>query len=570
MIAEPTPGPEEAAPTIDAGIMSDFAQEAEEHLGSAESNLLALEKNPEDMETINAVFRSFHTIKGAAGFLNLGDITRVAHAIEDVLDAARKGKLRLNASVLDAGFSAIDILKDLLADARIVAEGAEGKPREMKDLLVKGFLSRIVTVVRGGRPGPEAAPPGVEAGLAAAPADKAAGEARKQDQQYVRVATEKLDHLVNMVGELVIAQTQVSQNPEMKSARDEKLLRDISQLNRITRDIQEVAMSMRMVPIRATFERMARLARDLARKFEKPIDFEMAGEETEVDKNVVEEIVDPLTHMMRNALDHGLEPVEDRAKAGKPANGLVSLEAYHKGGNIVIELRDDGRGIDREKVLKKAVERGLARPEDEYTDEQVYAFLFMPGFSTAEKVSDVSGRGVGMDVVRRNIEKLRGKVEIRSEKGKGSTFTIQLPLTLAIIEGMVVGVGPERYILPLTSIVRSLRPSRDEIFTVMDRGEMARVEGDLFPIVRLHGRYGVDPRSTCPWECLVVLVEAEGGKCCLMVDELLGIQQVVIKGLEDDLRNDKSLSGCTILGDGRVGLILDVNDLVRQTNGKAA
>lgn len=566
--------PPSAPPGVDAGILADFIQEAEEHLGAAESALLSLEKTPEDGEILNAVFRSFHTIKGAAGFLNLQDITRAAHAVEDVLDSARKGRLKLNASILDVAFESVDLLKNLLTDAKRMAEG--GPPRENTELVLRGFLSRIVDVVRGSRQtespaGGRAAEAKAEPGEPATSLkDPSAAEGKRQDQHDVRVKTEKLDQLVNMVGELVIAQTQVSQHPEIAGAQSQKLLRDISQLNRITRDLQEVAMSMRMVPIRATFERMARLARDLSRKFGKPVDFRMSGEETELDKNMVEEIVDPLTHMMRNALDHGLEPAGDRQAAGKPEKGVVSLEAFHRGGNIVIELKDDGRGIDRERVFKKAVERGLARADEELTDEQIFGFLFQAGFSTAEKVSDVSGRGVGMDVVRRNIEKLRGRVEIRSEKGKGSTFAIQLPLTLAIIDGMVVGVGKERYILPLTSIVKSLRPSREEVSTVMGRDEMVKVQGNLFPLVRLHSRYGVRSDHTDPWESLTVLVEAEGGKCCLMVDELLGIQQVVIKGLEDDLRTDRSLSGCTILGDGRVGLILDVNDLVRKPNGKAA
>jgi two-component system chemotaxis sensor kinase CheA len=406
--------------------------------------------------------------------------------------------------------------------------------------------------------------------VAESPSKGSAGSVQHQDQYFVRVGTAKLDQLVTMVGELVIAQTQVSQNPDVLRLDNDKLTRDIAQLNRITRDIQEVAMSMRMVPIRPTFERMARMVRDLARKLDKSVEFRMSGEETEVDKNMVEEIVDPLIHMVRNAVDHGLESPIERQTAGKPDKGSVVLEAYHQGGSIVIELRDDGKGLDRDRILQKAIERGLARSDEAYTDEQVYDFLFRPGFSLAKQISDISGRGVGMDVVRRSIEKLHGKVEVHSVLGQGSAFTIRLPLTLAIIDGMVVGVGKERYVLPLTSIVRSLRPAPEQISTVLGQAEMVQVLGELFPLVRLHARFRIEAKSRVPWEGLVVITEAETGRCGLLVDELLGIQQVVIKGLEEDLRNDKCLAGCTILGDGRVGLILDADGLALEATARAA
>jgi len=423
----------------------------------------------------------------------------------------------------------------------------------------------IVSPVVAEPEAPAPAAPGQTGGNGAA-----APDGKHHDQLFVRVGTEKLDQLVSMVGELVIGQTQVSQNPEIRDSGDQRLTGDIGQLDRITRDLQEVAMSMRMVPIRGTFERMARTVRDLCRKCGKQVDFQMAGEETELDKNVVEELVDPLTHMVRNAVDHGMETPQERGAAGKPETGVVKLEAYHQGGNIVIELSDDGQGLDRDKIRQKAVASGLYREEEQLTDEQIYDVIFQPGLSTADKISDVSGRGVGMDVVRRSMEKLRGTVEVSSEKGSGSTFTTRLPLTLAIIDGMVIGVGEERYVLPLTSIVQSLRPTQEQVFTAMQEGEMVKVQGELHPVVRLYERFAVSPKNENPWESLVVLIEAEGGSCGLVVDDLLGIQQVVIKGLDDDLRNDKSLSGCTILGDGKVGLILDANGLVPSRNGLAA
>ena len=600
-LSEMVSGPISPEPQIDADLFSDFASEAEEHLSTAESTLLSLETDPGDGELLNAVFRSFHTIKGAAGFLNLHDVIGVSHAVEDLLDSVRKGELQFNDVISDVAFEAIDLLKELLEAVQTQLDGGEILPKDVSDFLKNvaaasgrgepsrrqagGGTALPIDTPEAGQKDPSTPPAESEARTPAqhvqstvtpgapgkTPAVRAASPQGKQGtQQFVRVGTTKLDDLVNLVGELVIAQTQVSQNPEILSSENQKLTKDISQLMKISNEIQKTAMSMRMVPIQGTFERMARMVRDLARKTGKQVTFRTSGEDTELDKNMVEEIVDPLTHMVRNAVDHGVESPEQRKAGGKPEKGTVTLEAYHKGGHIVIELGDDGKGLDREKILKKAVERGLARPDEELTDGAIHDFIFHPGLSTAEQVSEVSGRGVGMDVVRRAIEKLRGKVEVQSRPGKGSTFTIQLPLTLAIIDGMVIGVGGERYILPLTSIVRSLRPRPDQVFTVMGKGEMIKVQEEVLPLLRLHERFDVNPRHEDPSAGLVILVETEAGRSCLLVDELLGMQQVVIKGLNDDLRRDEGLSGCAILGDGRVGLILDANGLVNQAHGKTA
>lgn len=562
---------------VDQDIFFDFASEADEHLETAASKLLELESNTEDKEVINAVFRAFHTIKGASSFLNLEDVTRVAHCVEDVLDSGRKGSLVLTPSILDVALESLDLLAQLIGQTKESLEN--GRPVYAQD--VTGFVTKVERIAAGESVAdieeeadssalkissddeqvqtPEQGKPKTEEPLV-----ERRGQSR--EQSYVRVGTEKLDQLVNLVGELVIAQTQVSQNPDVLNTQNQKLPKDISQLMKISTDIQEISMSMRMVPIRSTFERMARIIRDLARKCGKQVRLEMSGEDTDLDKNVVEELVDPLTHMVRNAVDHGIESEDDRLTMGKPAHGSVHLNAYHKGGNIVIELRDDGQGLDRDKIFKKAVERGLIQSDAQLNDEEIFALIFQPGFSTAEQISDISGRGVGMDVVRRNIEGLRGRVEVTSELGKGSTFTIRLPLTLAIIDGMVIGVGAERYILPMTAIVRSLRPEKDDVFYVMGKGEMIRLQEEILPVVRLYKRFGVCPLRENIWESLVVVVEAEGKRCGVMVDELLGMQQVVIKGLVDHLRKEPCLSGCAILGDGRVGLILDANGVVRQEN----
>ena len=400
--------------------------------------------------------------------------------------------------------------------------------------------------------------------------DKVALALREQKQsegrgqvmaQTVKVETRKLDGLIDLVGELVIAQSLVSSSDVVSILKEQKILKDMAQVSRITSELQRNAMSLRMVQIGQTFQKMQRLVRDLAHKVEKDVKFETIGSDTEVDRNMVESIYDPLVHLVRNALDHGLEMPQERKDAGKSPQGLVRLKAYHQGGNVVIELTDDGRGLDRAKVLKKAVEQGLVSPGENLSDAAVHALVFHPGFSTAEKISDVSGRGVGMDVVKQSIEKLRGKVDFASVPGQGSTMTIRLPLTLAIIDGMIVRVGEHRYILPTISIVESFRPELKEYYTVKGQGEMIRVRGHLVPLMRLDRIVGAHGAVANPEDALVVVVENEGEQRCLLVDEVLGKQEVVIKSLGEGLKYVRALAGGTILGDGRVGLILDVAGL---------
>jgi len=373
----------------------------------------------------------------------------------------------------------------------------------------------------------------------------------------VKIEARKLDSLMDMVGELVIAQSMIRQNPALLSLPDPKLHQDIGQLARITSELQKTAMALRMVPIRQAFQKMIRLVRDLAKKSGKRVQLQMEGEETEIDRNMVEEIYEPLVHMVRNAIDHGIEPPEERRARGKPEEGTVLLRAYHKGGNIVIEISDDGRGLDPEKILKRAREQGLVAEGEELSDKEVLHLIFRPGFSTAEEVTDVSGRGVGMDVVKKAVEKLRGRIEVESTSGEGSTFTLRLPLTLAIIDGMVLRVGEERCILPTLSIQEALKPSREQCFTVTGKGEMIKVRDELLPLVRLHTLFGL-PDGRPPWEALVIVAESEGRKKCLLADEVLGKQEVVIKSLGEAFGAVKGVAGGAIMGDGRVGLILDV------------
>jgi two-component system chemotaxis sensor kinase CheA len=379
----------------------------------------------------------------------------------------------------------------------------------------------------------------------------------------VKLDTRKLDSLVDLVGELVIAQSMVVQDPDVQRLASRHLARCLRQLGRITSELQRTAMSLRMVPIHRTFQKMTRLVRDLAAQQEKQVQLIVEGEETELDRNIVEELSDPLVHMIRNSVDHGIELPAARVSRGKPALGTIRLSASHQRGGIVIAIRDDGKGLDRERILAKAREHGLIKADATLTEEETFALIFAPGFSTAEIVTDVSGRGVGMDVVRRNIEKLRGKVEIQSIAGQGATFTIVLPLTLAIIDGMLVGVGDDRYIIPTLSVRESFRPRPGMVTTVHERGEVVSVRGRLTPLLRLGQHLGTPCRAVDPTDGIIVVVESGDAARGLLVDELLGKQEVVIKNLGETFRKQNLLAGAAILGDGRVGLILDVDTLVK-------
>ncbi len=381
----------------------------------------------------------------------------------------------------------------------------------------------------------------------------------------IRVDISKIDVLINMVGELVITQSMLGMlGDEFDISQIERLREGLAQLERHTREMQESVMQIRMLPISFTFSRFPRLVHDLSTKMGKQIELKMTGETTEVDKTVIEKIGDPLVHLVRNSLDHGIEMPEDRVAAGKPETGTVELNAYHRGGNIIIEIKDDGKGLDKDRLLDKAIERGLVPPDAMLGDQQIYELIFTAGFSTAEEVSDVSGRGVGMDVVRRNINELGGNIEIHSEAGVGSSFIIRLPLTLAILDGQTVSVGSETYIVPLVSIIESIQVKENMVNMLAGKGETFKLREEYLPIVRLHEVLGVkDAKAKELNEGLLVVVEGEGRRCGLFVDDLLGQQQVVIKSLEANYRKISGLSGATILGDGSVALILDIPGLIR-------
>jgi two-component system chemotaxis sensor kinase CheA len=402
-------------------------------------------------------------------------------------------------------------------------------------------------------------------GQAGAPAHatetpKAAGA----EHSSIRVGIEKIDELINTVGELVITQAMLSElGRKLEGPVAERFRSGLNQLERNMRELQESVMRVRMLPISFTFSRFPRMVRDLAQRLGKQIELKMTGEQTELDKTVMEKIGDPLVHLVRNSIDHGIEAPAARLAAGKSATGTVHLDACHRGGHIAVEIRDDGAGLDKNRILAKARARGLVGANDALTDEQIHELIFLPGFSTAEKTTDVSGRGVGMDVVRRNVKELGGKIEINSDFGKGSRFIITLPLTLAIVDGQSVSVGSETYIVPLTSIIESLQLQPQSVNRLSGRGEVFAFRGDYLPIVRLHDLFGVTPRARALHEGLIVVAEGDGRRIGLFVDELLGQQQVVIKSMEANYGPVDGVAGATILGDGSVALILDVPGLIR-------
>jgi two-component system chemotaxis sensor kinase CheA len=380
---------------------------------------------------------------------------------------------------------------------------------------------------------------------------------------FVKLETWKLDALVDLVGELVIAQSMVVQDPDVENIVSRTLERSLRQLSRTTSELQRNAMSLRMVPIRGAFQKMTRLVRDISAQQHKQVHLVMDGEETELDRNIVEKLGDPLVHMIRNSVDHGIELPDEREASGKPPLGTITLSASHQRGGIVIRIQDDGKGLDPQRILAKGIERGLVLPNAELTESEIFNLIFMPGFSTAEAVTDLSGRGVGMDVVRRNIEALRGKIEIQSLPGGGTTFTIILPLTLAIIDGLLVGVGSDRYIIPTMSVRESFRPQPGMVTTVHERGEVVSVRGRQTPILRLGKYLGTEGEVGEPEEGIVVVVESGEATRAILVDELIGKQEVVIKSLGETFSNQILLAGAAVMGDGRVAIILDVDTLVR-------
>jgi two-component system chemotaxis sensor kinase CheA len=575
----------------DIEILTDFISEAEDNLNNIEVSLIELEQDPQNTDIINDIFRPFHTIKGVSGFLSLGKINRLSHATENLLDSARSGDFIINHSATDAILESVDLLKQLIdsvkqglvsgyrqEDDHIDVDILRDKLKKLQIFLTKGEKEPLGEIlvrknnlkkhdidhaleIQKRHPEKKIGEILIEdkkiASTQVASALMEQSAVKKRVDSQVKVSTQKLDDLVDYAGELVIAQSMLRQQTMKNSA----LSQTVAQLGQIVNNMQNIAMSMRMIPIKATFMKMIRLVRDLSRKSGKQINLSMTGEETEIDRNVVDALYEPMVHMIRNACDHGIESIQERTANNKPPQGNIDLRAYHKGGNIVIEIEDDGKGLDRAKILKKATATGLITGDEQMTDAQVFSLILSPGFSTASQITDISGRGVGMDVVKAGIEKFRGHLNIESEKGVGSRFIISLPLTLAIIDGMLVRVDDERYVIPTIAIQKAFRPGPGEYFTVEGKGEMVKDRGRLVPLIRLNQIFKTSNDVKSVEQSLVVVVESKEERRAFLIDELLGKDEYVIKNLGGNMDDIRGIAGGAILADGKVGLILDVHGI---------
>ena len=551
----------------DPEILQSFFAEVTGHLQTVEQQLLQLEGSPADTDALHAIFGAMHSLKGITGFLDLHCAHVLAHEAESVMSRARSRARGILPAECDAIFQTVDIL-----NAIIELIQSHSKTPKLPFPATPASCASVIEQLRVLANAKEIAGspkiPSVETAAAPAQAEtrSESGATRTIERSgFVRVKVDKLDALIDAIGELMITQTQIQQDPALKGLDSTTLPRNLALLNKIVRDLQDIGLSLRMFPLRDTFSRMTRLARDVAQKCGKSVDFQCAGENTELDKNVIEALVDPLSHLIRNAVDHGTGNLEQRLAAGKPERALLTLSARYQGSHVIVEVSDDGMGLDYARILARARQRGMIRPTDTPSEDALRALIFSPGFSTRDNVTDVSGRGVGLDVVKRNVESLGGRVTVQSIPEKGTTFSLVLPLTLSIVDGLVVKAGAERFIIPITSVIESIRPQQTQCSTVHERGEILEVRGTSVPLVRLADYAGSKTPAEPPWKGIAVLVDCRGERCALLVDDLLGQQQVVIKSLGERLRNTRGLAGGAILGDGRVGLILDVAEVLAVT-----
>ncbi len=547
-----------------------FFEEVSEHLTGLEDGLLQLESRPEDDELIHGIFRAAHSIKGTGGALGFTEVAGFTHHVETVLDQMRQRQLTTTSERIELLLQATDALSCLIDSAK----DGSAIPDNLDELVESlrrqidpnAEASAMVVIVEESADGLimfDDAPTSETPVAAPASAGEASKSKAANHNESIRVSVAKVEELINLVGELVIANSMVQQAYASDDGDSETLQEAIAAMDLTTQQLQEQVMAVRMMPIANVFRRFPRIVRDLASTLGKNVILETSGEETELDKQVIEEVSDPLTHLIRNAVDHGLETPAQRVAAGKPAEGRIHLRAFHEGGNVVIEIADDGAGINAQRVRQKAIDRGLIAADAVMTDEETNQLIMLPGFSTAEKITDVSGRGVGMDVVKRNVEALNGSISIRSTQGKGSTFRIRLPLTMAILDGLAMRLGNDVYVLPLLSVVESLRPEPKHIVHIAERGELVMVRGEPLPLIYTHRLFNVSGEPVNPCDGLVVIVEHQGRKYGIVVDELIGQLQVVMKSLEANYERVDGVSGATILGDGRIAMIVDIAGLVR-------
>lgn len=576
--ADPTSGvqssgdEEEMEIPITDEMIGQFVQEAESGFETIEEVLLILEKCGFDQQLLDNAYRTIHSFKGNCGFMNFKDLEQVSHGVETVFDGMKNREIETSEAHVTTLFKVLDVIRNtvsqigqhhgadiadseqylqMLDQMKGVSEPDSSKneaPIAAKPIPVADTISLAQST---------AIQPAVQEVDAKSAEEKAA--VAKQLQTDIRVNLSKVDTVINLVGELMIVSQMITSNFQQDN---DKTGRSSHQLNNLITELQDVAMSIRMIPLAGTFRKMVRLVRDLSKKSSKQVVFETRGEDTELDKTVVEQIADPLVHLVRNSIDHGIEPPEERLAAGKPASGKLIIEAKYEGNEVWINIIDDGRGLNRDKILAKAIERGLVTEDEakDWPDHRVHKLIFEPGFSTADKITSVSGRGVGMDVVKRNIEKVKGHVDIKSTPGQGSTLGLRIPLTLAIIDGMLLRVGKTIYTAPLLAIRESIQVEPSAV-TIVDNREVVKIREQLVPVYRLHKLHDIEPQYDKLEEAILIILEHQDEAFGLMVDELLGQYQTVIKGLSGYLGKIPGISGCSILSNGEVSLILDVADI---------
>ncbi|MCA8988419.1 MAG: chemotaxis protein CheA [Planctomycetaceae bacterium] len=562
----------------DPDMLGLFIEDATEHLEHVEADLLTLEQNPHNPEALDSAFRSFHSVKGSAGFAQLVPIEKIAHAMEEMLDMARDGKLTLQNQAMDLTLATLDCIRMWVR--RVQTSLDEGTPLIFTSE-GKEYITQIRAIVSGEVDLKSLSVPKqtstavVEEETTSSGSSVSAGSSVETESssqasrsEAVRVDRHRLDELIDLIGELVITESMVTAEVHQLQNHHQDTT-TCSQLRKITRELQELSLSLRMMPIHGLFQKAKRVVRDLSRKLNKPAELVIEGAETELDKSILDELSDPIVHLIRNSVDHGIEATpEDRVKAGKPRTAEITVRAFHKGGNIYVEIEDDGRGLNREKLVSRAIERGIINPNQELTNDEIHQLIFAPGFSTAEQVTEVSGRGVGMDVVRRNIEALRGSVHVTSTPGVGTIISLRLPLTLAIIDGMVVRVADQRYIIPTLSIVHQMHPQQEMLSTVHGRGEMVAVRGQNVPFHRLAQVFGLSKEKKPTCESTIILIEEKDRLAGLLVDEVIGQQQVVIKSLGTTLSEvSVGIAGAAVMPDGEIGLILDVHSVLELARG---
>lgn len=527
---------------------------------------------------MDVVFRFAHSLKGSSSMMGFPEISRCAHVLECLLQQIRAGALSVTRDVIGALFASGDLLRDLVGriEAGPDSTSTASEAVERVEATINALLAQIAPPET-----PRAEPEGgliprLEPGafsvasdpaldrVTAGPAEEPRRRASDRDEATViRVAVDKVDRLVNLAGELITTQSMLALvATDLTPAGIVKVQESVAHMDRHVRELHHSVLAVRMVSVRTLFARFPRFVRDLAETVGKQVAVELVGEETELDKSVIEKIGDPLLHLVRNAIDHGLESPDARRAAGKAPIGRVRLDARQRGGSVYIEVSDDGRGLDRDRILSRGRTQGLVAPGENPSDDDVFALIFRPAFSTADTITELSGRGVGMDVVKRNVEALGGIIAIRSEAGRGTRFRIKLPLTLALLDGQILRVGDQVYVLPLAGIVESIRTIRGSVHAIEGAGEVIVVRGETLPLLRLDRLFGVRALSEDPTEGLIVVVENEERRTALLVDALLGQQQVVIKSLEAHFRKVDGVAGATILGDGRVSLVLDVAGLI--------